>query len=56
MPLVIWHHFCGDCVRHEPIVSEDTDDEALVADLGIRDVWAPQSEALFDVKISDTDA
>ena len=43
-------------VRHEPIVSEDTDDEALVADLGIRGVWAPQTEALFDVRISDTDA
>ena len=34
-------------VRCEPVVSENSvDDEGLVADLGIRGVWSPQSEAL----------
>ena len=32
------------------------DDEGLVADLGIRGVWSPQSEALFDLRVCDTDA
>ena len=29
---------------------------ALVADLGVRGVWQPQSEALLDVCVIDTDA
>ena len=44
-------------VRREPIVSEGSvNDEGLVADLGIRGVWSPQTEALFDVRVCDTDA
>ena len=30
--------------------------EGLVADLGIQDVWSPQTEVLFDVHVCDTDA
>ena len=30
--------------------------QALVADLGVRGVWLPQAEALFDVRVIDTDA
>ena len=26
------------------------------ADLGVREVWIPQGEALFDVRVADTDA
>ena len=29
---------------------------ALIADLGVRGVWIPQGEALFDVRVVDTDA
>ena len=29
---------------------------ALIADLGVRGVWIPQAEALFDVRVADTDA
>ena len=29
---------------------------ALIADLGIRGVWIPRAEALFDVRVTDTDA
>ena len=29
---------------------------ALVADLGVRGVWQPQTEALFDICVIDTDA
>ena len=28
----------------------------MIADLGVRGVWFPQSEALFDIRIIDTDA
>ena len=28
----------------------------VIADLGVRGVWLPQSEALFDIRIIDTDA
>ena len=42
-------------VKWEPVVSEDGDDGTLVADLGIRGVWSPQSEALFDIHVTDTD-
>lgn len=46
-------------VVREP-VGRDADDArgvpALVADLGVRGVWEPQSEALFDVRVVDTDA
>ena len=46
-------------VRREPIVRDadySSGSTALVADLGIRGVWLPQAEALFDVRIIDTDA
>ena len=46
-------------VRREPIVSDavvDPSGETLVADLSVRGVWLPQAEALFDVRIVDTDA
>ena len=43
----------------EPIVNEATatsSDPGLRLDLGIRGVWQPQVEALFDVRVIDTDA
>ena len=46
-------------VRREPVVKEsDIENETptLVADLAIRGVWLPQAEALFDVRVIDTDA
>uniref|UniRef100_A0A1X7SIH7 Uncharacterized protein n=1 Tax=Amphimedon queenslandica TaxID=400682 RepID=A0A1X7SIH7_AMPQE len=47
-------------VRREPIVREadiETNAPALIADLAVRGVWlSPQTEALFDVCIVDTDA
>ena len=43
-------------VKREPVVSEDGDDGTLVADLGVRGVWSSQSEALFDIHVTDTDA
>ena len=45
-----------DVIR-EPIVCEGSDTvPALIADLGIRDVWLPQIEALFDIRVTDADA
>ena len=32
------------------------DGVVLIADLGVRGVWQPQVEALFDVRVTDTDA
>ena len=29
---------------------------ALIADLGIWEIWQPQTEALFDIRVVDTDA
>ena len=43
----------------EPIVKEaesKADGLGLRADLGIRGVWTPQVEALFDLKVINTDA
>ena len=31
-------------------------DGALVTDLCVRGIWIPQSEALFDIRLEDTDA
>ena len=46
----------GQVIR-EPVVKESSDTSpALVADLAVRGVWVPQSEALFDVRVVDTDA
>ena len=30
--------------------------DALIADLFVRGVWGPQTEALFDIRVVDTDA
>ena len=56
----------GDLASHvykevvkEPIVQEANDAEgvpSLIADLNIRGVWQPQTVALFDVRVTDTDA
>ena len=46
-------------VRREPIVKETHDGnsiDVLVADLCVHGVWLPQAEALFDIRIIDTDA
>ena len=45
-----------DVIR-EPVVRDgDADSPGLIADLGVRGVWQPQGEALFDVCVVDTDA
>ena len=38
------------------MVHGDDISPALIADLGVRGVWTPQAEALFDVRVTDTDA
>jgi hypothetical protein len=46
-------------IRREPMVREANDAEgipALVADLGVRGAWHNQAEALFDIRVIDTDA
>ena len=44
-------------VIHDPIVQEGGDGvPALIADLGIRGIWLPQIEALFDLRFTDADA
>lgn len=46
-------------VVKEPVVreaDESTGVSALVADLGIRGVWQPQTTALVDIRVVDTDA
>ena len=46
-------------VVKEPVVQEANDAESvpsLIADLSIRGVWQPQTMALFDVRVKDTDA
>ena len=46
-------------VVKEPVVQEANDAEgvpSLIADLSIRGVWQPQTVALFDVRVTDTDA
>ena len=42
----------------EPVVSDGSGGilEPLVADLCVRGVWQPQTEALFDIRVVDTDA
>ena len=36
--------------------AEDQQSETLIADLCVRRVWLPQAEALFDIRVVDTDA
>ena len=46
-------------VTREPVVREADETRgisALVGDLGVRGVWQPQAEALFDIHVVDTDA
>ena len=46
-------------VKCKPIVREadsETGTPALVVDLAVRGVWSPQTEALFDIMVIDTDA
>ena len=46
-------------VIKEPVGRESSalsDSPALVADLSVRGVWVPQAEALFDIRVIDTDA
>ena len=50
----MWHQ-----VKKEPIVKEANDacgSQALIVDLAIRGVWETQEEALFDIRVTDTDA
>jgi hypothetical protein len=54
MASLVW----SDVVR-EPVVRDASvvnDEPALIADLGVRGVWEPQTDALFDVRVLDTDA
>ena len=45
------------CVVSEPVVRDTSvDGEALITDLGAREVWEPQVMALFDIREVDTDA
>ena len=46
---------CGPQVIKEPVVNEvtvATGDPGLRLDLGIRGIWQPQVEALYDVSVS----
>jgi len=46
-----WRH-----VHREPVVCEaSSEHDALIADLGIRGVWQPQAEVLFNIRMTDTD-
>ena len=38
------------------VACEVADEPSLVADLGVRGVWQPQTQALFDIRVIDTDA
>ena len=55
--LVDWAALVYRDVIHEPIVQEGGDGVlAFIADLGIRGVWFPQMEALFDVRVTEGNA
>ena len=46
-------------VLREPVVREADPDgkaPALITELGVHGLWQPQTEALFDVHVIDTDA
>ena len=44
-------------VVHKPVVCDGIGDSpTLSANLGIRGVWIPQAEALFDVRVTNADA
>ena len=45
------------CVVSEPVVrGASVNGKALIADLGARGVWEPQTMALFDIRVVNTDA
>lgn len=49
---------CSQVIK-ESVVKEfdgSTGDDVLQLDLGIRDAWKPQVEALFGIKVIATDA
>ena len=50
---LVYHH-----VRCEPVVHEasNANEDTLIADLCVRGVWQPQCDALFDIRVIDTDA
>ena len=51
-------YFVWGNVVCEPVICEQSassDGGTLVADLCIRGVWVPQAEALFDIRIVDTE-
>ena len=44
-------------VTREPVVRDgSTGADILIADLCVQGVWEPQTEALFDIRVVDTDA
>ena len=46
----------SNVVRESVVCDKSTlSNSALAVDLCVRDVWIPQSEALFDIRIVDTD-
>ena len=49
---------CKEMIR-EPVIREANDQQgvsALIADFGVRGVWQPQTEALLNIHVTDTDA
>ena len=45
----------GQVCRELVVRESSSDTQALIADLAIRGVWTPQTKALFDVRVIDTD-
>ena len=49
---LVWSPVVKEPVVHDGSAGTDT----LIADLCVRGVWEPQAEALFDIRVVDTDA
>ena len=45
-----------DVIREPVVCDSDGDGPGFIADLGVRGMWQPQGEALFDVRVVNTDA